>query len=68
VGELMKIFGIEFQPMNAHEYDMFAGAEEGSYIAYPSDDVILIHSPNGEITEIDAESGSEKVWVNIRCR
>lgn len=55
------LFGHPFRPMDESDFDAFAGASEGSLIAFPSDDVVLIYDPaSEEIAEI--WDGGQRLW------
>ena len=57
----MFIMGNPFRPMIESDFDGLAGASESDLISFPSDDVILVYSPDSkELREI-WESG-ERLW------
>jgi len=61
-GETLTILGIKFRKMEVRDYDGFAGADEGSYIA-ESDKAVLIYSPTAQsISEIGYDETSSLSW------
>ena len=60
----MRVLGHEFTPMTHHDWDAFAGANEGSLIAYISEEVTLIYDPaTGTLSEIGPDW--QRDWTSL---
>lgn len=58
------IMGVPFRPMEALDFQGFQGASEGDLIGFPSDDVVLIYSPDSkELHEV--WDGGERLWKEV---
>lgn len=62
--QTVRRLGHTFRRMAGRDFDAFAGAEEGSWMA-STDDVVLIADPNfTEITEITLEGDETRFVLN----
>jgi hypothetical protein len=64
-----RVLGHNFVPMTQSDWEGLSGAEEGSLICYPDpdEDLVLILSPSGQVTEIRGDDAgmSETVWTAV---
>lgn|ERR1044072_2786303 len=65
VAKEIRRFGHTFKPMSGNDWDGFAGADEGSFICY-TDDAVLILSPDEKNLSVFNQDGMESMYV-LEC-